>query len=248
MNKGDQPWGKRPLGKIYFSIQHRDAQAKQQSWGKLFLTYLALGFGIGCISWAVLNLWIQQEYSADATSSYSIHPNTAVAANMLTGSAVLEAVQPSLALPIAEKGLYPVYPLDGDNIGSLTMPALNLKIPIIQGTSAKSLKKGIGHFTQSVLPGENDNCVVSGHRETVFRQLGRLKLGDQLIVQTSAGTFTYKVNGLRIVHADDRTVIVPTEQAVLTMTTCYPFNTPGYYPDRYIVSAGLINSEKTTFD
>ena len=68
-------------------------------------------------------------------------------------------------------------------------------------------------------------------------------MGDQLIVETSAGIFTYAVSGTRIVHADDRSVIVPTEQAVLTLTTCYPFDTPGYFPDRYIVSSILIKSE-----
>ena len=147
---------------------------------------------------------------------------------------------PLLVLTAADKTFYPVNPAEGDNIGSLTIPALNRKLPIIQGTGDKELKEGVGHFTQSVLPGEEDNCVFSGHRETVFRQLGKLKIGDQLIVQTSAGTFTYEVNGTRIVHEDDKTVIVPTAHAVLTMTTCYPFYTPGYFPERYIVSAVLV--------
>ncbi|MCM1567692.1 MAG: class D sortase [Dehalobacter sp.] len=150
---------------------------------------------------------------------------------------------PSLVLLAPDKILYPVYPAEGDNIGILTIPTLKLKWPIYQGTDVKELEKGVGHFIQSVLPGEKDNCVLSGHRETVFRQIGRLKIGDQLIVQTSAGTFTYEVNDTRIVHEDDKTVIVPTDHAVLTMTTCYPFNTPGYFPDRYIVSAALVKSE-----
>jgi len=141
---------------------------------------------------------------------------------------------------VPDKALYPVYPVEGDNIGSLTIPVLQLELPIIQGTRLNDLKKGVGHFTQSVLPGEEDNCVFSGHRETVFSQIGDLKIGDQLIVQTSAGTFIYEVSGMRIVDKDDKTVIVPTDHAVLTMTTCYPFNTPGYFPDRYIVSADLV--------
>lgn len=155
-------------------------------------------------------------------------------------------LDPSLVLPVAEKTVYPVYPVypgEGDTIGSLTIPALQRELPILQGTGVAELKKGVGHFAQSVLPGEDDNCVFSGHRETVFRQLDALKIGDLLIVQTSAGTFTYKVNGTRIVHQDDKTVIVPTDHAVLTMTTCYPFNTPGYYPDRYIVTADLVKSK-----
>lgn len=62
-------------------------------------------------------------------------------------------------------------------------------------------------------------------------------------MQTPAGVFTYEVNGARIVHEDDKTVIVPTDRAVLTMTTCYPFDTPGYSPDRYIVSANLVKNK-----
>ena len=198
------------------------------------MTFLFLGFGVGCISWAMLSLWAQSYYSANAVSSYSVG---------YTAESIKAGSANALDLNASDKTLYPIYPAEGDKIGSLTIPALKRKLPILQGTGVKELKQGVGHFTQSVLPGEEDNCVLSGHRETVFKQLGKLKAGDQLIVQTSAGTFTYEVNGTRIVHADDKTVIVPIDHAVLTMTTCYPFNTPGYFPDRYIVSAVLVASK-----
>lgn len=211
------------------------------------ITVLSLGFmilGIGCISWAMFNLWTQSDYFANATlTSYSIHTNLAAAAPNTLNRENLAPEVSVLNPDIPAKAIYPVCPAEGDNIGILTFPALNLKLPLLQGTGAKTLNKGVGHFAQSVLPGETDNCVVSGHCDTVFRQLGKLKVGDQLIVQTSAGTFTYEVNGMRIVPADDKTVIVPTDHAVLTMTTCYPFNAPGYYPERYIVSANLVKSE-----
>ena len=120
--------------------------------------------------------------------------------------------------------LYPIYPVEGDNIGSLIIPALEMELPIFQGTTENELKKGVGHFMESVLPGEKDNSVLSGHRETVFRKLGDLVVGDILVLRTSAGIFTYIVSSTRIVEKDDRTVIVPTDHAVLTLTTCYPFN------------------------
>lgn len=159
-----------------------------------------------------------------------------------TSTAPVESVPPT-DLPVSAKAVYPIYPVEGDSIGTLTIPSLNLELPIFQGTEEKELKKGVGHFLQSVLPGQEDNCVLSGHRETVFRQLGKLEIGYLLIVQTSAGTFTYEVKGTRIVDADDKTVIVPTDNAVLTLTTCYPFDTPGYFPYRYIVSATLVESQ-----
>ena len=108
----------------------------------------------------------------------------------------------------------------------------------------KIFRKGyLLHFVQSVLPGQEDNCVISGHRETVFSKIGKLKIGDELILKTSAGTFTYAVSGTRIVDEDDRTVIVPTDHAVLTMSTCYPFDPLATLSERYIVSANLMKIE-----
>ncbi|MDR3585208.1 MAG: class D sortase [Desulfosporosinus sp.] len=205
------------------------------SWCKLSLvTVLSLGFmvlGIGCIAWSMLSMF---RFSISSTYDTEL--------NRVMGGIAPVASKASLVLPSPDKTLYTVNPAEGDTIGSLTIPALNLELPIIQGTGVKELERGVGHFTQSVLPGEKDNCVLSGHRETVFRQLGNLKIGDTLIVQTVAGIFPYEVTGMRIVHEDDKTVIVPTDHAVLTLTTCYPFNTPGYFPDRYIVSSALVKS------
>lgn len=93
------------------------------------------------------------------------------------------------------------------------------------------------------MPGEKDNSVLSGHRDSVFRRLGEVKIGDELIVTTNAGTFTYKVKRIRIVDKDDRTVIVPKPIAPLTVTTCYPFRYVGPAPERYILVAYLSNSK-----
>ena len=130
----------------------------------------------------------------------------------------------------------------GDFIGTLEIPALKKTMPIFEGTEDSQLKKGVGHFEGSVLPGVRDNSVLAGHRDSVFSQLGKLQLGDKLIVTTATGNYTYQIARFRIVNADDRTVIVPTTRAVLTLSTCYPFSFIGNAPKRFIVSANLINS------
>jgi sortase A len=139
--------------------------------------------------------------------------------------------------------LYPIRPIEGENIGNLSIPKLDQTIPILHGTNEDELKKGIGHFSGSVLPGEKDNTVLSGHRDTVFKKLGQLEIKDELIVQTSAGIFTYEIKKIQIVDKDDKTIISPTDHAVLTVTTCYPFEYIGSAPDRYILIADLISSE-----
>uniref|UniRef100_UPI0036F349A6 class D sortase n=1 Tax=Oceanobacillus picturae TaxID=171693 RepID=UPI0036F349A6 len=140
----------------------------------------------------------------------------------------------------ASEVLYPVRPEIGDEIGELSIPKLKAVLPIFHGTDEDELAKGVGHFADSVLPGEKDNSVLSGHRDTVFRKLGEVGVGDELIVTTEAGEFTYKVRKVRIVDADDRTVIVPKPRATLTVSTCYPFDFVGSAPERYILEAYLV--------
>lgn len=137
---------------------------------------------------------------------------------------------------------YPTDPQIGDLMGELIIPKLGASLPIIHGTDEDELEKGVGHYAGSVLPGQSDNSVLSGHRDTVFRELGKVGKGDEFIVNTADGTFTYRVRQVRIVDEDDRTVIVPKPRATLTVSTCYPFDFVGYAPDRYILVADLISS------
>ncbi|MGI8315763.1 class D sortase [Halobacillus mangrovi] len=144
--------------------------------------------------------------------------------------------------PSKEASAEPLYtdrPNQGEEMGELYIPKLDATLPIFHGTDEDELAKGVGHFAGSVLPGEKDNSVLSGHRDTVFRRLGEVGMNDLLIVTTDAGEFTYKVRKVRIVDAEDRTVIVPKPQATLTVTTCYPFDFIGSAPERYILVADL---------
>lgn len=141
------------------------------------------------------------------------------------------------------KPLYSQRPSIGENMGELIIPKLNATLPIIHGTNEDELERGVGHFAGSVLPGEKDNSVLAGHRDTVFRKLGEVGVNDRLIVNTSAGTFTYKVRKVRIVESDDRTVIVPMPRATLTVSTCYPFTFIGPAPQRYVLVADLISKK-----
>jgi sortase A len=140
--------------------------------------------------------------------------------------------------------LYSHQPKVGEQIGTLELPTIHSTLPIYEGTNEDELEQGIGHYAKSVLPGENDNSVLAGHRDTIFRHLGEVKIGDKLIVSTSAGTFTYKVRKIRIVDKNDRTVIVPKPRATLTVSTCYPFRYIGPAPQRFVLIANLVHTNR----
>jgi sortase A len=129
---------------------------------------------------------------------------------------------------------------EGQKIGTITLPTLKLSWPIYEGTEEAELSKGVGHFSQSVLPGLSDNSVLAGHRSTVFNRLGELEIGDEIYIKTVAGTFIYEVENFKVVKRTDKSVIVPNDDATLTLTTCFPFNHIGVTTDAFIVTATLM--------
>ncbi len=85
------------------------------------------------------------------------------------------------------------------------------------------------------------HTVLSGHRDTVFTELGQLKENDQLIVEYENKTYTYRIKKHWITDSEDRTVIVDKNEPTLTLTTCYPFDYIGDAPDRYIIESYLLS-------
>ena len=137
-----------------------------------------------------------------------------------------------------------VKPQIGEQIGMLSIPKLGVFIPIYHGTEEEQLRKGIGHYPKSALPGEPNNMVLSGHRDTVFRQLGQIGVGDKLIVETAMKQFIYRVKKVRIVDENNRTVLVEKPRPTLTVTTCYPFHFIGKAKQRYVLIAQLVSTTK----
>jgi sortase A len=129
-------------------------------------------------------------------------------------------------------------PKKNETIGVLRIPKIDANLPIVEGTDPEDLKKGVGHYTSTVFPGDQDQILLSGHRDTVFRRFGELKQGDRFIVELPYGTFEYEMKDFKIVKADDTTIIRSTKpNEVLTLSTCYPFRYVGSAPDRYIIYA-----------
>lgn len=131
----------------------------------------------------------------------------------------------------------------GTFLGVIDIDSLKLRVNLFEGTESNALSRGAGHYLKSVMPGQSDNTVIAGHRDTVFASLGKIKKGASIVITTRDGEFTYLVTGTRIVGKNDRTVIVPTESATVTLSTCYPFRFIGSAPKRFVVTGALAPTE-----
>ncbi|MEK5494654.1 class D sortase [Paenibacillus sp. FSL R7-0297] len=222
-------------------MNKRHTEHKVKAGKQIYIISLgSMILGILSISWALIHIQAQTVPVAYNENTDLIPIQADQRHSVKSSIAVPVEAGDSSSIPPQDDILYPIRPLEGDVIGKLIIPALQQILPIIHGTDEDELEEGIGHFSESVLPGENNNSVLSGHRDTVFAKLGELEIGNELVVDTSAGSFTYKISAIRIVDKDDKTIIVPTDHAVLTVSTCYPFHFIGAAPDRYILIADLI--------
>lgn len=117
-------------------------------------------------------------------------------------------------------------PAPGAAMGKIKIPKIGVDKVVVEGVDDESLKKGPGHYPETAFPGKAGNAVVSGHRTTYgspFYRLDELKPGDEIIMEDTAGTpHKYKVTEKKIVLPTDLSVVVPSTDARLTLTTCHP--------------------------
>jgi sortase A len=110
---------------------------------------------------------------------------------------------------------------------------------VLAGASGRTLAFGPGHHDGSALPGTDGNAVLSAHRDTHFRALRDLAVGDELAVERPDGAVVvYRVREAGVF--DQRDVVLPRDPGLpmLTLVTCWPFDavSPGT-PWRYVVVA-----------
>jgi sortase A len=123
----------------------------------------------------------------------------------------------------------------GAPVADLSIPRIGLSAIVLQGSDDHTLSLGPGHFETTPLPGEPGNVVIAGHRDTFFRPLQNVQVGDDIILTAFGRHVHYRVLWFSIVDPGEVSVIGPTSDAVLTLVTCYPFHFIGPAPDRFIV-------------
>ncbi|OAK68492.1 hypothetical protein ABB05_15570 [Lederbergia galactosidilytica] len=135
---------------------------------------------------------------------------------------------------------------EGQQVGEFVIPKLGTVYPLFWGTSANTLKLGIGMYDTAFTstPFEKRHTAIAGHRDTTFQGLDQLSEGDRLYVTMDQLKYTYQIRKTWITDAQDQSVLVEKENPTLTLTTCYPFDYIGLAPDRYIVQAELIDQKE----
>lgn len=124
-------------------------------------------------------------------------------------------------------------------LGLLTIPDVNVRVAIFNGTTEQVLNQGAGRVPGTAQIDGEGNLAIAAHRDGFFRGLKDIEIGNEITLQRDAGSVTYSVADIRIVDPSDISVLAPTAMPTITLITCYPFYFVGDAPQRFIVRAKL---------
>ena len=112
---------------------------------------------------------------------------------------------------------------------------------VLEGTSGQALAFGPGHVQRTVDAGERGVAVYAAHRDTHFRFLRGVRVGDEIDVTRSDGKrFRYRADSSAIVHFNASGIDPDIGGFELVLATCWPFDAVTSGPERYLLHATLI--------
>ena len=183
--------------------------AAARQWFGVWLEWLLLGIGIGCLGTYAYETVEARRFQAEHAAEFAR----------------------------AAQAYAPVTVRSGGLVGMLDVPRLNLTTPVIEGDDDSTLKRAVGHLPDTPFPWEDGNSALAGHRDGLFRPLKDIKVGDEIRFRTSRDEYRYRVTETLIVQPDDVSVLEKRPQPSLTLITCYPFYYVGNAPKRFIIHA-----------
>ncbi len=113
----------------------------------------------------------------------------------------------------------------GEGIGRIEIPSVDLETVVVEGTDTAALRKGPGHYPRTGFPGQGRTVAIAGHRTTYlapFRKINEIADGDEVVLEMPYATFTYEVEGHRIVDPFQVGIIRDVGYERLVLTACHP--------------------------
>lgn len=121
------------------------------------------------------------------------------------------------------------YGLESEAFGVISIPKLELEMPLLLGASKTNMAKGAAIMGQTSLPigGNNTNCVIAGHRgwngAAYFLYINQLEKGDIVTITNLWDTLTYEVVETKIIYPSDvESIHIQPDRELLTLLTCHP--------------------------
>ena len=203
-------------------------------WTSITLGVLILGF---VAQQLVVTTWFSQQNQVALASDLEVRFASAEIGEVeytppvvveTPEGATVEGLDPLSPTPTVRSLFVESAPLPSDAVAVIRIPTIERLEDgwvVVEGVRTRDLKNGAGHMSDTPLPGQPGNTVISGHRTTYgapFHEFDTLEPGDEIELESAIGTNTYEVRESLIVSPGDLWVTSPRPGSWLTLTTCHP--------------------------
>ena len=141
------------------------------------------------------------------------------------------------------------YGLTDNVFGVISIPKLDVSLPIYLGASEQNMANGAVHLSQTSLPigGENTNAVIAAHRgwngASYFLNIHKLAAGDTVTVTNLWETLTYEVTDIKLIAPNEaKAIYIQEGKELLTLMSCHPIGSGG--KQRYLVFCERVETEE----
>lgn len=132
------------------------------------------------------------------------------------------------------------YGIEDGIVGILSIPKMDLELPIYLGATAEHLAGGAAQLSQTSMPigGSNTNCVLAGHRgwygALFFRHIELLEVGDEVTITNLWETLTYQVVEIKVIEPNEiAEILIQPGRDLVTLLTCHPYGSGGTCPGTF---------------
>ena len=143
------------------------------------------------------------------------------------------------------------YGLDSEIFAVITIPSMELEMPIYLGATYQHMADGAALLSQTSIPmgGTNTNCIIAGHRgwggASYFRYIDQLQPGDDVIITNLWEELHYEVSEIQIIQPNEvEKILIQPGRELITLLTCHPYASGGR--QRYLVICERIPYEPDT--
>ena len=126
-------------------------------------------------------------------------------------------------------------------VAEVRLPRINASAIVLEGATPEALAFGPAHLSDTPKVGEPGTVVFAAHRDTHFRFLQDVKLGDIVDVTRNDGlTFQYRITNTRVAEYNQSGIERHAAGHHLVLSTCWPFGAVTHGTARYIVEAEMV--------
>lgn len=208
----------------------------------IFLFILMIIVGLGIILYPIISNQVYQKYYQDVIGNYErtvtkqknsqnekLIEEAREYNHSLTSTNIVDAFQnPNRESSSEYMSILNVN--DKGMIGYISIPKIDVRIPIYHGTSSNVLQKGVGHLEGSSFPvgGENTHAILSAHRglpsSRLFTDLNQLKAGDIFYIYILDQVFAYQVDQILVTEPSETEALkIVDGKDYVTLVTCTPY-------------------------